>query len=424
MSGAEQGLWAQTCAEAVEAPPLDGDAQADLVVIGGGFSGCSAALHAAQAGAEVRLIEAEDFGHGGSGRNVGLVNAGLWLPPDDIRAHMGQAAGDRLVTALAGAPDLVFSLIEEHGIACEPVRGGTLHCAHSAAGLTDLRRRHAQLSAGGAPVELLERDAAVPRIGSAAFHGALYDPRAGTVQPLAYARGLARAAAEAGAHLHARSAARSVRREDGLWRVETPGGTVRAPRLLLATNAYHRGCAGLPAPDYTTVNFFQLATAPLPEGLRADILPGGEGCWDTGLIMTSFRLDAAGRLVIGGMGDLGHPGAGLHRGWAARKLARLFPALAGQPFEVAWCGRIAMTADHLPKVRRLGAGALSVFGYSGRGIGPGTLFGRDLAAALLSGDDSRLPVPVIDSYGERFTGVREAFFETGAVLTHLVGARR
>jgi len=424
MSGAEQGLWAQSCVEAVQAPPLEGDVGADLVVIGGGFTGVSAALHAAQTGAGVRLLEARDIGHGGSGRNVGLVNAGLWSPPDEIRAQMGQSAGDRLIAALAGAPELVFSLIGQHGIACEPVRAGTLHCAHSAAGMADLRRRFTQLRASGAPVELLPHDDAVRRIGSEAYHGALFDPRAGTVQPLAYARGLARAAAAAGAHLHGQSPAQAVRREAGLWHVETPGGTVRARALLLATNAYHLGCAGLPAPSYTAVHFFQLATAPLPEALRAQILPAGEGGWDTGLIMTSFRMDAAGRLVIGAMGDLGHPGGALHRGWAGRALARLFPALAGQALEQAWCGRIAMTADHLPKVVRLGAAGLSVFGYSGRGIGPGTLFGRDLAAALLSDDEGQLPVPVIAGYGERFTGLRQAFFESGAALTHLLGARR
>ncbi len=424
MSGAEQGLWAQSCAETVQAPPLSGDVGADLVVIGGGFTGVSAALHAAQAGAEVRLLEAREIGHGGSGRNVGLVNAGLWSPPDEIRAQMGAAAGDRLIAALAGAPELVFALIGQHGIACEPVRAGTLHCAHSAAGMADLRRRFTQLRDSGAPVELLQRDDAVRRIGSAAYHGALFDPRAGTVQPLAYARGLARAAVTAGAALHGQSPAQAVRRDAGLWHVDTPGGTVRARALLLATNAYHLGCAGLPAPSYTPVHFFQLTTAPLPEALRADLLPGGEGGWDTGLIMTSFRMDAAGRLVIGAMGDLGHAGSGLHRGWAGRALARLFPALAGQPLEHAWCGRIAMTADHLPKLVRLGAGALSVFGYSGRGIGPGTLFGRDLAGALLSGDEGGLPVPVSDAYAERFTGLRQAVFETGAVLRHLVGARR
>lgn len=424
MTASPDNLWQLTCREEAGALPLAGDASADLVIIGGGFTGCSAALHAARSGADVRLIEAEEIGHGGSGRNVGLVNAGLWLPPGDIRAHLGPEAGDRLIAALAGAPELVFSLIDRFGISCEPVRSGTLHCAHSAAGLADLRRRHAQLSASGAPVTLLDREEAARRTGSAAFHGALFDPRAGTIQPLAYARGLGRAAVEAGAILHQHSPAQTVTHRGGAWQVETPQGTIRAKALLLASNAYHRLCRGLPAPHYTPVHFFQLATAPLADDLRRDLMPGGEGCWDTGIIMTSFRIDAAGRLVLGAMGDLGHPGAALHRGWAARKLARLFPALQGQTLERAWCGRIAMTADHIPKILRAGPSAFSVFGYSGRGIGPGTLFGRDLAQALLSGDESGLPVPPVPAYRERLTGLRRAYFETGASLIHLIRARR
>ncbi|MCA0873256.1 FAD-binding oxidoreductase [Seohaeicola saemankumensis] len=420
---AEVNLWQLTCAEQIDAPPLDRDLTVDLVVIGGGFTGCSAALHAAQDGARVALVEAQQIGHGGSGRNVGLANAGLWLPPDDIRAHMGQGAGDRLIGLLAGAPDLVFALIDRHAITCEPMRSGTLHCAHSAKGLKDLQNRHAQLAATGAPVRLLAADETARRTGSDRFHGALFDPRAGTIQPLAYARGLARAAMAAGAGVHQNTPAQSVTREGDLWCVVTPGGTIRAKSLLLATNAYHCGASGLPAPQYTTVGYFQLATAPLNDTQRAAILPGGEGCWDTGLIMSSFRIDAAGRLILGAMGDLSHPAAGMHRAWAARKLARLFPDLAGVPLTHVWCGHIAMTSDHLPKVLRLGPGALSVFGYSGRGIGPGTLFGRNAAQALMAGDDRLLPVAPVDTYGEGFTGLRRAYYETGAVLTHALRAR-
>lgn len=417
-------LWHLTCAETVAAPPLAGDCQADLVVIGGGFSGCSAALHAARAGAAVRLVEAREIGHGGSGRNVGLVNAGLWEPPEVIRARLGPEAGARLIAALGAAPDLVFSLIDSHAIACEPVRAGTLHCAHSAAGLADLRRRHDQLRATGAPVRLLDAQETARRLGSTAFHGALFDPRAGTIQPLAYARGLARAAQAAGARLHQGTPALSVAREGDGWAVRCPGGTIRAGALILASNAYHDRAAGLPPPRYTAITFFQMATAPLPAPLRAAILPGGEGCWDTGLVMTSFRLDAAGRLILGAMGDPGHPAGALHRGWARRKLALLFPALAGQRLERAWSGRIAMTADHMPKLLRLGPRGYSVFGYSGRGIGPGTLIGREIARAALEGDETGLPIPPRDSYGERLTGLRGLVFETGAVLTHLLRARR
>ncbi|MCE8511949.1 FAD-binding oxidoreductase [Ruegeria pomeroyi] len=422
MSDTTRNLWHLTSAERVTAPPLAGDVTADLVVIGGGYTGLSAALHAAEQGADVRLVEAEMPGHGGSGRNVGLANAGLWLPPDDIRAYLGNGAGDRLIALLAGAPGMVFDLIDRHGIACEPVRGGTLHCAHAPSGLADLKRRHVQLTASGAPVELLSAAETARRTGSAAFHGALFDPRAGTIQPLAYACGLARAAQAAGAQLHGQSPALEVEHNDGVWQVRTPGGSIRAGKLIQATNAYHRGVARR-KPAHVPVHYFQYATDPLPAEIRAAILPGGEGCWDTGLIMTSFRLDRAGRMIIGGMGALDHPASGIHRAWVRRKLAQLYPALSGQPLVTGWHGRIAMTGDHIPKITRPGPGALAAHGYSGRGIGPGTLFGKAMAEALLSGDETNLPIPAIDRHAERWTALQQAYVETGATLMHLIRAR-
>ncbi len=416
----EQSLWRTTAQETVAAAPLDGDAACDLAVIGGGFSGCAAALAAAERGASVRLLEAQAPGHGGSGRNVGLVNAGLWTPPADIEAQLGAEAGRHLNAALAAAPETVFGLIERHAIRCDPVRAGTLHCAPNHGGVAELRRRHRQLADRGAPVTLLERAEVSHRTGAEGLRAGLFDPRAGTINPLAYCRGLARAAGAAGAMLHGDSPVRRVARAGGAWRVDTPGGTVTARHLLVATNAYHRGIAGLAPPQYATVHYFQAATRPLTDNLRRLVLAGGEGAWDTNPVMTSFRLDAAGRLLLGAVGALTGAGAGIHRAWARRKLARLFPALADQPFEAFGHGKIAMTSDHLPKITRLGGGAGYVLhGYSGRGIGPGTVFGTAVAQALLDGREDRLPIPPVTAYREPASGLKTAYYESGAALTHL-----
>ncbi|EEE36788.1 sarcosine oxidase beta subunit [Rhodobacteraceae bacterium KLH11] len=422
MADYDQPLWQATNSERLDAPSLIGDVTADLAIIGGGYTGCSAALTAAQAGASVCLLEAHQIGHGGSGRNVGLVNAGLWLPPDEIRAHLGQTGGDRLIKLLADAPSEVFARIEAHGMACEPMRNGTLHCAHSVAGYRDLKARHAQLSDAGAPVQLLGVERSRQRTGSPAVHGALFDPRAGTIQPLAYAVGLARAAQQAGARIFTQSPVQSLRQDAGGWILHSHTGTVRARSVIQATNAYHQGLAGT-APAYVSVYYFQYATAPLSDNLRASILPEGEGCWDTGLIMTSFRLDRAGRFVIGGMGDLGGAGGSVHKAWARRKLAELYPQLTDQALIEGWHGRIAMTSDHIPKITAIGPNALAAHGFSGRGIGPGTVFGHLMAQSLLEDDPSLLPVPSVPGYSENWTGLRRAFFETGAALTHLVKAR-
>jgi len=414
-------LWTDSAAERIETTPLSGTVQADLCVIGGGFTGCSAALHAARAGAKVVLIEAETVGHGGSGRNVGLVNAGLWTPPETIAKLMPDQA-EGFSAKLAAAPSLVFELIEQNQIACEPVRNGTLHLAHNAAGLGDIRDRHRQLVAQGAPVQLLDASETAARLGTGAYAGALLDNRAGTVQPLGYARGLARAAIGAGVALHEHTPAKGVRWEAGVWKITVPGGEITAKALILATNAYHRKMDGAAVPPVIGVHFFQAATEPL--GTEAEgILPNGEGCWDTGLVMTSVRRDLAGRVILGAFGALDKAGRGFHLGWARRKLAALYPALAGAPFAHAWSGRIAMTGDHLPRILRLGPSGYAAFGYSGRGIAPGTLFGKAMAQALTGGSERDLPVRPVDGHHDPFTLLRGAWIETGATLVHATGAR-
>ncbi|MGA1234750.1 MAG: NAD(P)/FAD-dependent oxidoreductase, partial [Lutimaribacter sp.] len=147
-------LWQASCQEHVEPMALPVQASVDLLVIGGGFTGCWGAVAAATGGARVLLIEAQEVGHGGSGRNVGLVNAGLWLPPDQVEAALGQEAGQRLNAALGAGPGQVFELINRYGIACEAVQNGTLHCAHAPSGMADLQRRFAQQQRRAAPVHL------------------------------------------------------------------------------------------------------------------------------------------------------------------------------------------------------------------------------------------------------------------------------
>lgn len=411
-------LW-QATAEAFSAAPLSADAVVDLAVIGGGFTGGAAALHAASQGAKVCLLEAQTVGHGGSGRNVGLANAGLWLPPETVMAQMGDGPGRRLIAALAAAPGRVFDLIARHGIGCEATRNGTLHLAHSAKGFADLKDRHRQGVAFGAPLELLDATETARRTGSQAFHGALFDPRAGTIQPLAYARGLAGAAVAAGAQVHEASPVAALTRKD-VWELTCNGHRVRAKAVLLATNAYHLGLQAF-APQYVAVSYCQFATAPLA---RPEILPGKEGCWDTALVMSSFRIDAAGRMILGAMGNSEGPLGPLHSAWARRKLAQVYPQIAKAPFEHAWRGRIAMTSDHVPKIVAFGPQAYACFGYSGRGIGPGTVFGTEAARSLLSGDATTLPVAPVQTHHETLTAPRAAWVEAGAGLIHAASARR
>ena len=412
-------LWDKTSRAAFGASALAADVLCDVAIVGGGYTGCSAALHGAAGGAKVCLLEAKTIGSGGSGRNAGLVNAGLWTPPGDVEQILGAEYGAKLNTLLAGAPALVFSLIDKYTMDAPTARTGTLHCAHSQKGLADLQTRHQQLAARGAPVELLDAPETARRTGTSGHYGALLDHRAGTIQPLAYVRALAHAAVGEGALIFENSPVLQARHKDGLWHLKTENAQVRAASLIIATNGYHAAHLDIGRPKFTPLYYCQAATAPLSDAARAQVLPGGHGCWDTAAVMSSFRLDHEGRLIVGTVGNFDGMGANVHHAWLERKKRKMFPCLSGVPFAFAWSGRIALSHDHLPKVLSVGPNAVSIFGYSGRGIGPGTAFGKTAAEFALSGDEKAFPVPVIKSVSENFTALKGAGIELGATAKHI-----
>jgi glycine/D-amino acid oxidase-like deaminating enzyme len=418
--GAMNNLWEATAAPSPESEPLAGNLSADVAVIGAGFTGCAAALRLAQASTDVCVIEAEDIGYGASGRNVGLVNAGLWVEPQMIEAELGQENGQRLNHMLMQAPDIVFDLIEKHSISCEAIRAGTLYCAHARRGFRKLERRAERLIADGVPIKLLSPDEACEKTGSDALHGALLDPRAGTIQPLSYVRGLAKAASKAGAKLYTRSRVNALTHDGQQWRVATSQGSISVKSVILATNAYTASLDSATMPSFVPIHYCQFATAPLGKDLAHTILPERQGAWDTAMVMSSFRMDNNDRLIVGGIGRLDGPGARAHAAWAGRKLKSLFPAVQAKHFEFGWSGCIAITGDRLPKIARIGPGALMVHGYNGRGIGPGTIFGASLADYILSGDESVLPLPVVNRHSESFRLLKSCFYEVGATAVHLV----
>lgn len=386
-------LWDRSAEEPALSSPLDGDVATELAIVGGGFTGLSTALHAAQRGIACQVLEARQIGYGGSGRNVGLVNAGLWLPPQDVRRRLGEERGATLVKALGEAPSYVQSLIERHQIRCEATRTGTIHAAHSPRGYADLARRAEEWRRLGAPVDLLSRERAAELIGSDRFHGGLVDHRAGTINPMGYVRGLARAAQGAGAKIATGVTAQKLRRDGARWIVETDRGQVAAESVVLGTNAYSDDLWPGLKNTFTMIHFFQLATVPLGERGKS-ILKGGQGLWDTGPIMFSLRRDAFGRLIIGSMGTVVGGMTGLSHRWAKRTLARLFPDLGKVEFEHSWHGQIAMTPDHLPRIYRLADGLYTPIGYNGRGITPGTIFGKAMADLLSGGREEHLPLPI------------------------------
>ena len=187
-----RALWAVTAEEpAPNSPPLKEAVKADVVIVGGGFTGLSAALHLSHKGAEVRVLEAEEPGFGASGRNGGQVIPGLKYDPDELVAMFGLERGERIVEIAGGAADFAFDLIQRHGIRCAPTRKGWIQGVHTASQLDFIRRRLAQWELRGAPVRFLDRAEIAELTGTNAYCGGFLDGRGGMIQPLSYARGLA-----------------------------------------------------------------------------------------------------------------------------------------------------------------------------------------------------------------------------------------
>jgi glycine/D-amino acid oxidase-like deaminating enzyme len=388
-------LWEATAAPAVEAAPLSGPHDAETVIIGAGYTGLSTALHLAEMGRDVCVLEAAEPGAGGSGRNGGQVIPGLRHLPDELVARYGPDLGQRLHAFGAGDADAAFALIERLGLQCDAVRGGWIQAAETQAELEQGRVRVAAWAARGAPTRMLDREEFRALTGTDAYLGGWIDPRGGSVQPLSYARELARAAMRAGARLHTRSPALSLAREGAGWRVTTPDGSVRAKRLLLACNLgagpLHPGVHR----SQLSVWSFQIATRPLSAAERAVILPGQAVVSDTRRVLRYFRTDREGRVIIGGKGTLSAPkGPGSFRLQRAM-LGRLYPDLAKDGFSHAWGGQIGITIDRLPRLFSLGPDGYAAVQDNGKGVAWCTAMGMPLAA-LLAGEDPRgLPlVPI------------------------------
>lgn len=387
-------LWDATAEEPDYGATLANDGVVDVAIVGGGFTGLSTALHCAEQGLSAHVMDAEQIGYGGSGRNCGLVNAALWLPPQKVRERLGTTFGPRFIKTFGGGPEYVFSLIEKHQMRCEATRNGTIHAAHSPNGFVELQERHREWQRLGEPVDLLSRDSVSDMIGTDHFHGGLLDHRCGTINPMGYCRGLARAALGAGARISTGTRVTRLQRDGQLWRLHTERGELNARAVVLGTNAYTDDLWPKLKQSFTLIHYFQLATRPL--GPESDgILQGRQGLWDTGQIMFNIRRDASNRLLVGSMGKvIGNEDRGLSNRWARKQIARIFPALEPVEFEKAWHGQIAMTPDHLPRIHELDNKLYTPIGYNGRGITTGTLFGKTMAELLTGTAPADLPLPM------------------------------
>jgi len=410
-------FYAQFAPPAPATQPLTGNLRSRVAVIGAGFTGVSTALHLAERGIETVVLEARSIGWGASSRNFGQIVPYFKHDQDHVIHRFGVERGEQMINAVAQGPDLVFSLIERHAIACSAVRKGLIFGAHSPAGRAQLERRSEFWRARGAPVEMFDGDAAAALIGSRYYEACSLDRRGGTINPLAYVRGLAAAAIRAGAKICTETAALRLERRGNDWCALTPRGEVLADTVVLASNAYTSAqlWPGL-RQSIIPMRAYQFVSRPLGDNLRRSVLPQGQPLTDTRHLFSGIRLHPDGRLQSSADGPAFRVGGSGKPAQAARRIAETFPQLGSLDWEFAWAGWIAMTYDQYPHLHRLAPGLWAGLGYSGRGIALATMMGREIAELIAGTDAAVLPLPVTPLQPRAMTRIARPM--VGALLAY------
>ncbi|MGE0802839.1 MAG: NAD(P)/FAD-dependent oxidoreductase, partial [Lautropia sp.] len=272
-------------------------------------------------------------------------------------------------------------------------RNGWLQVGYSEQAVAAMHARAAHRAARGAPADPLDRAEVARRLGTPAYAGGWLDRRAGAIQPLAYAHGLAAALQRAGGRLHGATQITSLDRHGRRWRGQTPSGAqIDAEQVVIATNGYTGALWPGLAQTVLAANSFIVATEPLAGDAARTILPGGETASTSQRLLLYFRRDTAGRLLLGGRGRFAEPSAPSDFGHLERALALLYPQLGPLRIDYRWAGRIAVTLDAMPHVHQPAPGVLIALGYNGRGVALATSVGYHLAQRLLRAD-APLPFP-------------------------------
>ena len=377
-------LWQATAAPLHDLPPLHGDAQADVVIIGAGYTGLSAAHHLAQSGLRPIVLEANRPGWGASGRNGGVITAKFRISFPAIAAAYGREMARRMYDIALEATDMVSELVDEFGIENAALtRSGQVKAAHNHETLnyaiTEAQWLKAEL--GDTTMSVLDADQVREETGSDGFVGGVLNAGSGGIHPLNYLHGLARGVAKRGIAIHAETPALRLRREGSGVLVETPSGILRARQAIIATNSYSDLTPATASFRTTLIPFRSaiIATEKLSPNLAASVMPTRRTYTETKRMMRWFRM-VDDRVIFGGRGAFGKQDSPAAFRALHKAMIGIFPQLSEVPLAYRWSGLVAMTLDSVPHVGRLDDRVLFAMGYNGAGVAMSSLMGRYLAA--------------------------------------------
>lgn len=378
----EPSLWYATAAPAPETGTLDEVIEAPVCVVGAGYTGLSTAIHLAERGIGSVVLEAEEIGFGGSGRNAGHCTPTFHMKSlPAIREMLGEPQASRLIERQANAANLVFDLIRRHGIDCEGVQNGYLQVAHAPAMMAKMEGRAAEYASVGKATRVLDRAETERLTGSPRYFGGWFHPEGGHLNPLGYARGLGRAALSLGARIFTHSPVTAIRLEGKRWRVETPRGAVLADKVVCGTGAYTTDFWPGLDKTFSVLSVAVLASQPLSDNVRRSIAPENNTVVDSRGDTFLYKFDKDGRLVTSVFVE--NRRRGTDPAWTKALMAEKFrwvlPQLGEVDWQYYWYGDLDMQPRTIPRLFELAPGVVASLGYSGRGVPTGTMMGTVLA---------------------------------------------
>jgi gamma-glutamylputrescine oxidase len=394
--GVHAGSWyAETAGEVPDHPELSGETRADVCVVGGGYAGLSAALHLAERGLGVVLVEANRIGWGASGRNGGQLDTGPRAPMQKYERLVGRDDARKVWDIAIAGNRLVKDLIARHGIDCD-LTPGSLECAWKASHAAGMMAEPEHLARhyGHTTCRAVSREEMAGMLGTRRYHGGFLDMAGAHLHPLRLALGIDRAAAAAGARIFERSRVTAI--ADG--RVTTASGTVRADHVIVACNGYLDGLVPRHARRTMPINNFVIATEPLGEARARSIIRDNVCVSDSKFVLNYYRLTPDRRLLWGGGESYGRRFPRDVAGLVRAKMLEVFPQLADVAITHAWGGTLAITGTRFPAFQRVDAKTLAISGWSGSGVHMATMGGKVAAEAVAGQMENwdvlaRMPAP-------------------------------